>query len=54
MQARIISNGYTSGKVYIVWDIPHGNITGYEIDRNGETIASSFFEEPSEFVSPTT
>ena len=53
MQARIISNGYTSGKIYIVWDIPHDNITGYEIDRNGETIASSFFEEPSEFVSPT-
>lgn len=53
MQAIAISNGYTTGKVYIIWEIPHDNITGYEIDRNGVTIASSFSEEPSEFVSPT-
>lgn len=53
MEAHAISNGYTSGKVYIIWEIPHGNISGYEIDRNGVTIASSFTEEPAEFVGPT-
>jgi hypothetical protein len=53
MQAKAISNGYTSGKVYIIWEIPHDKISGYEIDRNGITIASSFLEEPSEFIQPT-
>lgn len=53
MQAIAISNGYTSGKVYIIWEIPHENINGYEIDRDGKTIASSFFEEPTEFIQPT-
>lgn len=53
MEAHAISNGYTSGKVYIIWEIPHDDISGYEIDRDGVTIASSFTEEPAEFVSPT-
>ena len=53
MEAHAISNGYTSGKVYIIWDIPHGNINGYEIERNGVVVASSLAEEPTEFVSPT-
>ena len=53
MQAMASSNGYTSGKVYIVWNIPHNNISGYEIERDGKIIASSFTEEPSVFISPT-
>ena len=35
MQVRAISNGYTTGKVYVIWEIPHDKITGYEIYRNG-------------------
>ena len=52
MRAIVISNSYT-GKIYVVWDIPHDNISGYEVIRNGKVIASSFLEEPSEFTSPT-
>ena len=53
MQAIAVSNGYTSGKVYVIWEIPHNDITGYEIICNGVVIASSFTEEPSEFINPT-
>ena len=53
MKANAVSNGYMSGKIYIIWEVPYDGLTGFEINRNGETIASSFFEEPSEFVQPT-
>lgn len=47
----LISNGYMSGNVYVIWDIPHDSITDYEIYRDGNLIAST--EMGSEFVSPT-
>ena len=56
MEAHAISNGYMTGKVYIIWEIPHDDISGYEIDRNGVTIASSLTEDEegkAKFVSPT-
>ena len=53
MEAHAISIGYTSGKVYIIWEIPHDKINGYEIDRDGITIASSFSETPAVFEQPT-
>lgn len=55
MNAIAISNGYTSGKVYVIWEIPHDDITGYEVFRNGELIATSLPDaiEPSVFEHPT-
>ena len=53
MKAIGISNPYTSGKVYIIWEIPHDKITGYEIYRNNILIASSLKEEPDVFTHPT-
>lgn len=50
-----ISTGYTPG-VYIIWEVPHENITGYEVYRNEQMIASSLLEseeERAEFVQPT-
>lgn len=52
MRAMVIPSSYT-GKIYVVWNIPHDDISGYEVIRNGKVIASSFFEEPSEFIHPT-
>ena len=34
MKAIGISNPYTSGKVYIIWDIPHDKINGFEVYRD--------------------
>lgn len=53
MQAVAISNGYLSGKVYIVWEVPHEGINGYDIYRNGTLLATSLGEEGEKFVSPT-
>jgi hypothetical protein len=54
MQVRAISNGYTAGKVYVIWEIPHDKITGYEIYRDGKVIASSLEEgELKLFTQPT-
>ena len=53
MRAIAISNGYMSGKVYIVWEIPHDKITGFEVKRNDAVIASSSTEDKNIFVSPT-
>ena len=54
MQAIAISNGYTTGKVYIIWEIPHDNITGFEIYRDNKLIATSFSEESLRvFIPPT-
>lgn len=53
MQAIAISNGYTTGKVYIIWDIVYDEITGYEVYRNDVLIASSLIEDKAEFVNPT-
>lgn len=55
MQAIAISNGYTSGKVYIIWEIPHDNITGYEVFRDNVLIASSLPDasEVTKFEHPT-
>jgi hypothetical protein len=54
MQAIAISNGYTTGKVYIIWEIPHDKINGFEIYRDGKLIASSLQEEGLHvFVPPT-
>ena len=55
MKAIGISTGYLPG-VYIIWEIPHENITGYEVYRDGQIIASSLLEseeERAEFVHPT-
>lgn len=56
MNAIAISNGYMTGKVFIVWEIPHDDITGYEVYRNNKMIASSLAEKEEEkvaFVPPT-
>ena len=53
MEAIAISNGYMAGKVYVVWEVPHDNITGYEIYRDDICIASSLIEEGDKFVAPT-
>lgn len=54
MKAIGISNPYTSGKVYIIWDIPHDKINGFEIYRDNELIATSFSEEGLHvFIPPT-
>lgn len=54
MKAIGISNPYTSGKVYIIWDIPHDNINGFEVYRDNELIATSFSEEGLHvFIPPT-
>ncbi len=55
MQTVTISNGYTSGKVYVIWEILHDNITGYEVFRDGVLIASSLpdAENPVTFEHPT-
>lgn len=54
MQAIAISNGYTTGKVYIIWEIPHDKINGFEIYRDGNLIATSFSEEGLKvFIPPT-
>lgn len=54
MEAHAISTGYTTGKVYIIWDIPHDNVSGYEILRDGKVVATSFSEEGLKiFISPT-
>jgi hypothetical protein len=55
MKAIAISNGYTSGKVYVIWDIPHDGITGYEVFRDGTLIATSLpdAETPVVFENPT-
>jgi len=54
MQAIAISNGYTTGKVYVIWEIPHDKINGYEIYRDGKLIASSLNKDgDKEFVPPT-
>lgn len=53
MQAIAISNGYMSGKVYVIWEIPHDKITGYEVYRDGVCIASSLIDDGDEFVPPT-
>jgi hypothetical protein len=49
MEAHAISTGYITGKVYIIWDIPHDKITDYEILRDGKPL--TILQE--EFVSPT-
>lgn len=54
MKAHAISTGYTTGKVYIIWDIPHDMITDYDIVRDGKVIATSTEEEGHKvFTSPT-
>lgn len=54
MQAIAISNGYTTGKVYVIWEIPHDKINGFEIYRDGKLIASSLQEEGLPvFIPPT-
>lgn len=54
MQVIAISNGYIAGKAHIIWEIPHDNISGYEIYRDDILIASSLKEEnPDVFVQPT-
>ena len=50
MQVKAVSNGYTTGKVYIIWEIPHDKINGYEIYRDGKMIASSLEAEEAEEV----
>lgn len=54
MKAIAISNGYTSGKVNIIWEIPHDKINGFEIYRDGNLIATSLSEKGLKvFVPPT-
>lgn len=54
MKAIGISNPYTSGKVYIIWDIPHDKINGFEVYRDNKLIATSFSEEGLHvFIPPT-
>lgn len=54
MQAIAISNGYTTGKVYVIWEIPHDKISGYEIYRDGQRIASSLDEDGDKLFEPPT
>ena len=55
MQVRVISNGYTTGKVYVIWEVPHDKINGYEIYRDGKMIVSSLEAEEGMkiFIQPT-
>ena len=54
MQAIALSNGYTSGKIYVIWEIPHDKINGFEIYRDGKLIASSLDKDGLHtFISPT-
>lgn len=53
MEAHTVSTAYMSGKVYIIWEVPHDKITGYEVIRNGVVIASSLLGNSAEFVQPT-
>lgn len=54
MQAMAVSNGYMTGKVCVIWEIPHDKINGFEIYRDGNLIASSLQEEGLHtFIPPT-
>ena len=54
MEVIAISNGYTTGKVYIIWEVPHDKINGFEIYRDGKVIASSLNEDGLKiFIPPT-
>lgn len=41
MKATAISNGYMTGKVYLIWEIPYEKINYFEVWRNGNMIAST-------------
>ena len=54
MEAHAVSLPYTSNKVYIIWEIPHDKINGFEIYRDNKLIATSFSEDGLKmFISPT-
>lgn len=53
MKATAIANGYMSGKVFLIWEKPYDDITGYEIYRNNNLIASSLSEDKAVFEQPT-
>ena len=54
MKAIGVSNPYMSGKVYIIWEIPHDKINAFEIYRDENIITSSLTEEGMNiFVPPT-
>lgn len=54
MEIHAISTPYTSGKVYVIWEIPHDKINGFEVYRDDKLIATSFSEDGLKtFVPPT-
>lgn len=54
MKTIAISNGYVTGKVYVIWEIPHDKINGFEIYRDGNLIATSFSEKGLQVFIPHT
>ena len=53
MSINIIAPISMHDRVYIVWEIPHDKITGYEIYRDNVMIASSVDGDDKIFVPPT-
>ena len=53
MEMHTISTVTMHDKVYIIWQIPNHQVTGYEIYRNDVLIASSVDNNEKIFVSPT-
>ena len=55
MRAFGMSNGYTTGKIYVVWEIPYDSkLVTYEVYRNGVLIAFSPDSDGNNlFVQPT-
>ena len=50
MKAIAISTHYMSNKAFIIWEIPHDKITGYEIYRDNNLIASSLVEDETKVI----
>lgn len=45
MDAKVLANGYMTGKVFIIWDIPHDKINRYEVWRDDVMIAEINLDE---------
>lgn len=53
MKLRTMSNGYTTGKVYAIWDIPYDEMNYYELWRNGVIIQQTELDNKGVPVGPT-
>ncbi len=49
-----ISNGYPTGVVHVIWDIPHDKINSYQLYRDGLLIMDSTIPEQAKRIQTPT